>query len=53
MKLIVEQNDMLEGNFDEDLITDVLQVLDPLKVDVIYELDKPKKTEVISSGCTN
>ena len=51
MKLIVEQNDLIEGNFDEELIDDVVNVLDPLNVEVIYDVEKKK--EVISSGCTN
>lgn len=52
MKLIVEQNDMLEGNFDEDLIEDIIQAVAPRHIEVIYDVE-PKKTEVISSGCTN
>lgn len=51
MKLIVEEKDLLEGNFDEELIDDVVKILDPLNVEVIYEVEKKKK--VISSGCTN
>lgn len=52
MKLIVEEKDLIEGNFDEELIEDVVKILDPINVEVIYEIEK-KKTEVISSGCTN
>lgn len=51
MKLIVEEKDLLEGNFDEELIDDVVKVLYPLNVEVIYDVEKKK--EVISSGCTN
>lgn len=51
MKLIVEEKDLLEGNFDEELIDDVVNVLDPLDVEVVYEVEKKKK--VIPSGCTN
>lgn len=51
MKLIVEEKDLLEGNFDEDLIDDVVNVLDPINVEIIYDVGKKK--EVISSGCTN
>lgn len=51
MKLIVEEKDLLEGNFDEELIDDVVKILDPLNVEVIYDVEKKK--EVISSGCTN
>ena len=51
MKLIVEEKDLLECNFDEDLLDDVINVLDPIKVEIIY--DDGKKKEVISSGCTN
>lgn len=52
MKLIVEQNDMLEGNFDEDIIEDIIQAVAPHHIEVIYNVE-PKKTKVISSGCTN
>jgi hypothetical protein len=51
MKLIVEEKDLLEGNFDEELIDDVVKVLDPINVEVVYDIEKKK--EVISSGCTN
>lgn len=51
MKLIVEEKDLLEGNFDEELIDDVVKILDPLNVEVIYDVEKKKG--VISSGCTN
>jgi len=51
MKLIVEQNDLIEGNFDEELIDDVVKILDPINVEVVYDVEKKK--EVISSGCTN
>lgn len=50
MKLIVEEKDLLEGNFDEELIDDVLNILDPLDVEVVYEVEKKKK--VNPSGCT-
>ena len=51
MKLIIEEKDLLEGNFDEDLLDDVVNVLDPINVEIIYDVGKKK--EVISSGCTN
>lgn len=51
MKLIVEEKDLLECNFDEDLLDDVVNVLDPINVEIIYDVGKKK--EVISSGCTN
>ena len=51
MKLIVEEKDLIESNFDEELIDDVVKVLDPLNVEVVYDVGKKKK--VISSGCTN
>ena len=52
MKLIMEQNDLLESGFDEDLIEDIIQAATPHHIEVIYDVE-PKKTKVISSGCTN
>ena len=52
MKLIIEQNDLLESGFDEDLIEDIIQAATPHHIEVIYDVE-PKKAKVISSGCTN
>ena len=52
MKLIIEQNDLLESGFDEDLIEDIIQSAAPHHIEVVYDVE-PKKAKVISSGCTN
>lgn len=36
MKIIVEQEDLIEGNFDEELLDDVAKLLYPLKVEFVY-----------------
>lgn len=36
MKIIVEQKDLIEGNFDEELLDDVAKLLYPLKVEFVY-----------------
>lgn len=42
MKIIVEQNDLIEGNFDEELLNDVARMLYPLKVEFVYLEDLQK-----------
>lgn len=53
MKLIVEEKDLLESGFDEDLIEDIIQAAAPYHIEVVYDVESPKKAKVISSGCTN
>ena len=42
MKIIVEQNDLIEGNFDEELLDDVVKILYPLNVEFVYLEDLQK-----------
>lgn len=42
MKIIVEQNDLIEGNFDEELLDDVAKMLYPLNVEFVYLEDLQK-----------
>lgn len=42
MKIIVEQNDLIEGNFDEELLDDVARMLYQLKVEFVYLEDLQK-----------
>lgn len=39
MKIIVEQKDIESGYYDDELLTEVLDMLDPLEVDVVNEYD--------------
>ena len=39
MKIIVEQKDLESGYYDDELLNEVLDTLDPLEVDVINEYD--------------
>ena len=39
MKIIVEQKDLESGYYDDELLNEVLDMLDPLEVDVINEYD--------------
>mgnify|MGYP003295684406 CR=1 FL=1 len=42
MKIIVEQNDLIEGNFNEELLDDVARMLYPLNVEFVYLEDLQK-----------
>lgn len=39
MKITVEKKDIESGCYDDELLNDVLDMLDPLEVDVINEYD--------------
>lgn len=39
MRIIVEQKDIESGYYDDELLNEVLDMLDPLEVDVINEYD--------------
>lgn len=39
MKIIVEQKDLDSGYYDDELLNEVLDMLDPLEVDVVNEYD--------------
>jgi hypothetical protein len=39
MKIIIEQKDLDSGYYDDELLNEVLDMLDPLEVDVEEEID--------------
>ncbi len=39
MKIIIEQKDLESGYYDDELLKEVLEILDPLDVDVVNDYD--------------